>query len=309
MIRKRMHDQGLFSKSSKEPHISNHPSNHSQEKPTVGRMVMGKVFLAEEIRPCPPGVNPEGANEVPYFQFPEMSRSDQLVHAVFTRQGGVSKAPYDTLNVSYATGDKPDCVSRNLQIIKAAVGASDLVFLNQMHGKEILALRGERFKALGDPVDADALITDQPRVALMVKQADCQAVLVYDPIKDVVANVHCGWRGNVHNILGSVVGRMNAEFGCRPADLVAGIGPSLGPCCAEFVNYEQEFPEGFRRFMVREGYFDLWEISRWQLLEAGLAEDHIEVANICSRCRTDMFFSYRAEGITGRFATVAMLKG
>jgi YfiH family protein len=309
MIRKRMHDQGLLSKSSKEPHISNHPSNHSKEEPPVSRMVMGKVFLDEEIRPCAPRENPESANEVPYLQFPEMSRSDQLVHAVFTRQGGVSKAPYDTLNVSYATGDKTDSVSNNLQIIKAAVGASKLVFTNQMHGKEILALRGEGSKALGDPVEADALITDQPHVALMVKQADCQAVLLFDPIKDVVANVHCGWRGNVQNILGSVVGRMNAQFGCRPADLLAGIGPSLGPCCAEFVNYEQEFPERFRRFMIREEYFDLWEISRWQLLEAGLAEDHIEVANICSRCRTDMFFSYRAEGITGRFATVAMLKG
>jgi hypothetical protein len=109
--------------------------------------------------------------------------------------------------------------------------------------------------------------------------------------------------------LGAVVGRMKFEFGCRPANMLAAIGPSLGPCCAEFINYEQEFPEEFRRFMVRKEYFDLWEISRWQLLEAGLAEDHIEVANICSRCRTDMFYSYRAEGITGRFGTVAMLKG
>ena len=240
-----MHGQGLFSKSSKKPHIPNHPSNHSQGKPTVGCMGMGKMFLGEEMRPRSPRVNPGGANEVPYLQFPEMWRHDQLVHAVFTRQGGVSKAPYDTLNASYMTGDKPECVSSNLQIIKEAIGANELVFMNQMHGKEILALRGERFEALGDPVDADAMITDQPQVALMVKQADCQAVLLFDPIKDVVANVHCGWRGNVHNILGSVVGRMNSEFGCRSADLLAAIGPSLGPCCAEFVNYEQEFPEGF----------------------------------------------------------------
>jgi YfiH family protein len=304
-----MHGQGLFSKSTKTPHIPNHPSHHTHETHTVGRMVMGKMFLGEEMRPGSRRVNPGGAHEVPYLQFPEMSRHDQLVHAVFTRQGGVSEAPYDTLNASYMTGDKPECVSRNLQIIKEAIGANHLVFMNQMHGREILALRGETFEAFGEPADADALITDQPHVALMVKQADCQAVLLFDPMKGVVSNVHCGWRGNVHNILGSVVGRMKSEFGCRTADLLAAIGPSLGPCCAEFVNYEQEFPEGFKRFMVREGYFDLWEISRWQLLEAGLAEDHIEVANICSHCRTDMFHSYRAEGITGRFATVAMLKG
>jgi hypothetical protein len=206
------------------------------------------------------------------------------------------------------TGDKPELVSRNLEIIKEAIGAKHLVFMNQMHGKEIIALRGQTSEAFREPADADAMITDQPHVALMVKQADCQAVLLFDPTKGVVSNVHCGWRGNVQNILGSVVGRMGSEFGCKAADLLAAIGPSLGPCCAEFINYEQEFPEGFRRFMVREQYFDLWEISRWQLLEAGLAEGRIEVANICSRCRTDMFYSYRAEGITGRFATVAMLK-
>lgn len=304
-----MHGQGLFSKPSNKPHIPNHPSHHTQGKSTVGRMDMGKMFLDEEMRPPSKRVNSGGANELPYLQFPEMSRHDQLVHAVFTRQGGVSEAPYDTLNASYMTGDRPECVSRNLEIIKGAIGANHLVFMNQMHGKEIIALRGETSKAFGEPADADAVITDKPRVALMVKQADCQAVLLFDSIKGVVSNVHCGWRGNVQNILASVVGRMGSEFGCRAANLLAAIGPSLGPCCAEFVNHEQEFPEGFRRFMVREQYFDLWEISRWQLLEAGLAEDHIEVANICSRCRTDMFYSYRAEGITGRFATVAMLKG
>ncbi len=309
MIRKRMHGQGLFSKSPKTTHIPNRQSHHIHGTQTVGRMDMGKVLLGEEVGRCAIGVNSGRANEVPYLRFPKISRHDQLVHAVFTRQGGVSEAPYDTLNASYTTGDKPECVGRNLQIIKEAIGANHLVYMNQMHGKEILALRGDSFEGFGQPANADAMITDLPHVALMVKQADCQAVLLFDPVKGVVSNVHCGWRGNVHNILGSVVGRMKSEFGCRKADVLAAIGPSLGPCCAEFVNHEQEFPEDFRRFMVREGYFDLWEISRRQLLDAGLKGDHIEVANICSRCRTDLFYSYRAEGITGRFATVAMLKG
>ena len=304
-----MHGQGLFSKSSKTPQIPNHPSHHNHGNPTVGQMDMGKVFPGEEMGAHSRGVKSGRAHGVTFLQFPKLSRHDQLIHAVFTRQGGVSESPYNTLNASYMTGDKPECVSRNLKIIKEAMGANHLVFMNQMHRKEILALRGEGLGALGEPADADAMITDIPNVALMVKQADCQAVLLFDPVKGVVSNVHCGWRGNVHNILGSVVGRMKSEFGCGTVNLLAAIGPSLGPCCAEFVNHNQEFPEAFRRFMVREGYFDLWEISRWQLLEAGLKGDHIEVANICSRCRTDMFYSYRAEGITGRFATVGMLKG
>jgi YfiH family protein len=272
-------------------------------------MVMGKVHIGEDMDQPPRTVDSGQANEVPYLQFPNLSGHDQLIHAVFTRQGGISKSPYNTLNASYTTGDKPECVRKNLQIIKGVIGAKHLVFMNQMHGKEIVALRGEKIEAFEEPANADAMITGLPHVALMVKQADCQAVILFDPTKGVVSNVHCGWRGNVHNILGSVVGRMGSEFGCRKADLLAAIGPSLGPCCAEFINHEQEFPEAFRHFMVREGHFDLWEISRWQLMEAGLKEDRIEVAGFCSRCNTDMFYSYRAEGITGRFATVAMLKG
>jgi YfiH family protein len=145
-------------------------------------------------------------------------------------------------------------------------------------------------------------------VAIMVKQADCQAVILYDPVREVLANVHCGWRGNTHNVLSAAVRRMTGEFGTRPRDLRAAIGPSLGPCCAEFVTHETLFPETFARYRVQRNHFDLWEISRWQLAEAGVREDHIETAGLCTRCRTDLFFSYRAEKVTGRFATVAMLR-
>jgi hypothetical protein len=142
----------------------------------------------------------------------------------------------------------------------------------------------------------------------MVKQADCQAVILYDPVKRVVANVHCGWRGNARHFIPAVLRRMNREFGTEPQDLRAAIGPSLGPCCAEFVTYKDLFPEDLHRFRVRENFFDLWEISRRQLVDAGLREANIETAGICTRCRTDLFFSYRARKVTGRFATVAMLR-
>ena len=243
------------------------------------------------------------------LQFLRLVSHDRLVHAVFTRKGGVSEPPYDTLNVSYDTDDRPECVSKNVQTIKDAIGAKELVFLNQVHGKEILVLRQHDSDVSREAVNADAMITNIPQLALMVKQADCQGVLLYDPVKDVVANVHCGWRGNVVNILGSVVGKMTSEFGCFPKDIAAAIGPSLGPCCSEFVDHGEIFPEAFRRSMIREAHFDLWEISRCQLLEAGLKSEHIEVAGICTRCHSEMFYSYRGEGETGRFATVIMLKG
>jgi copper oxidase (laccase) domain-containing protein len=132
---------------------------------------------------------------------------------------------------------------------------------------------------------------------------------MYDPEMAVVAIVHCGWRGNTRNILGLVVDNMSSNFGCNPSEVIAAIGPSLGPCCAEFTSYRTIFPKEFEKYMVREHYFDLWEISRSQLLEAGLRDDRIEVSGICTKCNTDLFYSYRAEGTTGRFATVAMLRG
>jgi YfiH family protein len=243
-----------------------------------------------------------------YLQFIFFSDYDYLTHGIFTRIGGVSKPPYDTLNTSYNVGDRPERVKKNLRIIKGAIGAGRLIFMNQVHGADIVILRKDDHSRIESDAYADALITDIPSVALMVKQADCQGVILYDPVKAVLAIAHCGWRGNVRNILGSVVAKMRSNFGCGESEILAAIGPSLGPCCAEFTSYKEIFPEGFKGFMVRDNHFDLWEISRRQLIDAGLLENRIEIARICTRCNTDLFYSYRGEGATGRFATVAMLQ-
>ena len=243
-----------------------------------------------------------------YLQFLLFSGYDYLTHGIFTRLGGVSEPPYDTLNTSYNIGDRPERVKKNLLIIKGVIGAGHLIFMNQVHGGDIVILRKDDHPHIESTAYADAMITDIPSVALMVKQADCQGVILYDPVRAVLAVVHCGWRGNVGNILGAVVGRMRSNFGCGESDILAAVGPSLGPCCAEFTSYKEIFPEGFREFIVRDNHFDLWEISRRQLLDAGLGENRIEIAGICTRCNTDLFYSYRGEGTTGRFATVAMLR-
>lgn len=267
-----------------------------------------RIFIGAKFDQSHKEVESGRPNQVLSLKFSQLSKHRQLAHGVFTRHGGVSESPYDTLNASYDTDDLPDCVEINLQIIKKAMGAEQLIFMNQVHGKEVLTIRKGHSGDFKEAARVDAIITDRPGLALMVKQADCQAVILFDPVKGVVSNVHCGWRGNAYNILGSVVSRMRSDFGCRESRLMAAIGPSLGPCCAEFVTHEQIFPEKFRQFMVRENFFDLRKVSRWQLLEAGLNEENLEVAGICTGCRTDMFYSYRAEGVTGRFATVAMLK-
>ena len=245
--------------------------------------------------------------EVGFFQYPKLSMQQKLTHMVFLRHGGVSAPPFNTLNTSYKVGDRPGDVSSNLRKIKNVMGARDLMFMNQSHGVDILVLGKDHLEKSSETPSADAMITDMAYIALIVKLADCQGIIIYDPKKKVVANVHCGWRGNVHNIVGKTVTRMNDCFGCRGSDLLAAIGPSLGPCCAEFIDYEAIFPGEFKDFMVRENYFDLWAVTRRQLLEAGLKEENIEVAGICTRCNSDMFFSYRAEGQTGRFGIAAML--
>jgi copper oxidase (laccase) domain-containing protein len=120
----------------------------------------------------------------------------------------------------------------------------------------------------------------------------------------VIANVHCGWRGSVKNILGQTVRVMNKCFQCDSSDLVAGIGPSLGPCCAEFINYRKEIPEIFWCYKSADNHFDFWALSRDQLVGAGVLRENIENSSICTKCNSATFFSYRAERQTGRFASV-----
>jgi len=248
-----------------------------------------------------------GSGEVVCFRFENLSREQRVAHAVFTRHGGVSDPPFSTLNTSYSAGDNETRVRSNLSTIMKVMGGEDLLYMHQMHGREVMVVRDRDPFPIKQGAKVDAVITDRKRLVLIVKQADCQGVLLYDPTTEVIGAAHCGWRGNVLNILGTVVDKMVVEFGCTRERMVAAIGPSLGPCCAEFVGYQKIFPESFKVSMVRENYFDLWQISRNQLLKAGLGSANIEVAGVCTVCRRDLFFSYRGEKTTGRFATAIML--
>jgi YfiH family protein len=241
------------------------------------------------------------------FRYPTLSAIPELAHGVFARHGGLSDPPYGTLNVSFSVGDRAEHVRGNLARVQGEIGSSRILYLNQLHGKGIHVFRGALSLPSEDQLPGDAMITDVPGVGLMIKQADCQSVILYDPERRVVANVHCGWRGNVQNILGRVVARLEHDFSCTPSRVLAAIGPSLGPCCGEFIDHQKIFPREFEQFMVREHFFDMWAISCWQLIDAGMLAENIELASICTRCRTDLFFSYRGEGVTGRFCTVVML--
>jgi YfiH family protein len=248
-----------------------------------------------------------GSASLPYYQSPQLAACPEISHGFFTRRGGVSTGPYRSLNLSFSVGDRPAAVRQNRLLVQQALGGLSLAEAAQVHGsREVLIPSPDRDTG-PEIAPADILITAQPGVGLLIRQADCQAVMLYDPVRRVVANVHCGWRGQVQNILGQAVGRLQKIFGTRPGDLYAVIGPSLGPCCAEFRHFHQEFPPHLWAYQVRPTYFDLWRLSRDQLAAAGLQPQRIETAGVCTRCRAEEFYSYRREGLTGRQGAVIAL--
>ncbi|MFH0994451.1 MAG: peptidoglycan editing factor PgeF [Pseudomonadota bacterium] len=241
-----------------------------------------------------------------YIQFPHLFEYADIRHGIFTRQGGFSKGCYQGLNVGMENGDCPDHVLQNRVAISGCMG--QLIFADQVHGTTIINHSGCSHSGNHLPLrkseSGDALITDAPGKSLVIQTADCQAVLIYDPVRKAVANIHSGWRGSIQNIIGLTVQAMIKEYESDPKNLLAGIGPSLGPCCAEFINYRTEIPKAFWSYKNRSDCFDFWAMSKDQLTVAGISENHIVSSNLCTRCRTDLFYSYRKEKSTGRFAAV-----
>ncbi len=181
---------------------------------------------------------------------------------------------------------------------------------------------------------ADAIITKRRGVALAMSSADCAPLLFYDPWRGVIAIAHAGWRGTARGIGAATINAMREQFGCQPEHIHAGIGPTIGACCYEVTEevrrlflgekHFETLPTGerYRNLVLDSAVFtvaeladrnslrlDLWETNRNQLLLAGLSPEHIEVANICTSCQKEHFYSYRAEqGKTGRFPSILALR-
>lgn len=238
--------------------------------------------------------------------FAPLDAHPEIFHGIFNRHGGESREPFHSLNVSFGVDDNRETVMSNRLRIKTHLAADTIVSGEQVHDRKIFIVEEKPARDLEIP-GFDAFISNVTGVALMVQQADCQAVLLFDPARLVVANIHCGWRGSVTDIIGKTVATMHEHFQTDPADLLAAISPSLGPCCAEFVNFRTELPRHFHTFQVKPHYFDFPAISRMQLCESGLKPENIFCANTCTRCDRD-WFSYRRDRKTGRFCSVIGLK-
>ena len=241
------------------------------------------------------------------------------VHCFTTRYGGVSQGGLSSLNLGIHRGDDPQNVLENYRILGSSVGfcPEDLVFTHQTHTDIIRRVdESARGEGLFRPVpgDYDGLITNRPGVALIVFSADCTPVLLFDPVKRVIAAVHAGWRGTAAGIAAKAARQMAADYGSRPEDIRAAIGPCIGPCCFET---HADVPNAMREALGEETetairphgekhYVNLKEINCLWLKRCGVS--HVEISPDCTHCQPERFWSHRITGdARGSQAAIIML--
>ncbi len=271
------------------------------------------------------------------LQVPAFSRLPWLIHAFSTRPGGASPLEDEkVLNLGFTDWDTRENVQENRRRFQTAAGASDLplIALKQIHSDVIHLFEGSP----NDPCSGDASITNRPGLLLAIQTADCVPILLVDPQKRAIAAIHAGWRGTLARIAAKTIGKMQMHFATNPRDLLAAIGPSIGPCCYEvgtevatqFLSQFPDAPDYFHEFrtgdepnpiqwlnMMPPGHqpppkgvlLDLRKANRSQLLIAGLRPQNIHTIDLCTACRPDLLFSYRKQGpASGRLMSVIALR-
>lgn len=253
--------------------------------------------------------------KVKYYQFETFPESE-LIHAVFTRQGGVSPEPWDSLNQGGTTGDSRSNVieNRRLAFDCFSLPVESIYDVWQVHGTTLMDT--DRPRALDQPHEkADGIITSTRGIVLFMRFADCVPILLYEPTKRVIAILHAGWQGTVKCIANKGVRHMVERYSCDPANILAAIGPSIGPdhyAVQDDVisRVQHSFPNTWMDLVRREGersYLNLWQANRAALLEAGVK--NIEVSEMCTACNLDDWYSHRMQGPrTGRFGVLLALR-
>lgn len=255
-------------------------------------------------------MNKNGNVFFPYYQFGLLGEEKGLLHFVASGENG------ECSDLSFAN---PEAL-KNRELLAKAVGfeMGQLTLGEQTHSTHVTVVRAEERGRGGRDnssrlPDTDALVTAEKGICLMVLTADCVPVLLYDPVCRVIAAVHAGWKGTVGKIVVRTLEVMRQEWGCRPENILAAIGPSIGKCCFEVGDeVAARFTEqGFSGVVSQNGdspHVDLWKANEIQLLSEGIREFHVESAHVCTRCHTHTFFSYRGGASLARFGTGIMLK-
>jgi len=244
--------------------------------------------------------------------FPIFERFDRLIHAITTTRFDGD----DPFNLADHVGPAADRAieRRRLLCRKLGLDFSKLTVAEQVHRGRVACVDaanvGRGAEGRSDTIaGCDGLVTAEVYTPLLTLSADCPLVLIYDPRRHAIANVHASWRALADRILTNAVGLMSERFGCQSADLVAAVGPSAGPCCYQVGDdLVQQLPDDLRPFASSEPRrFDLWNACRRQLTGAGLSDANIQTIDLCTIC-DERFFSYRRQGSdTGRFALLAAL--
>ncbi len=245
-----------------------------------------------------------------YYTFPSFDAVPFVRHGFSTRLGGVSRGAFDSMNLSYTRGDDDACVRENFDRFCRAIGVDsrNAVISAQTHKTAVYhATAADRGRGILYPrgyTDIDGLLTDEPNVVLITQYADCVPLFFVDTVKRVVGTAHAGWRGTAAGMGAVMVERMVADYGCRRENILAAVGPSIGPCCFEVDEpVRQAFAEAVA-FAAEctvplpggKSYIDLWEINRRTIEEAGVKPEHITVTDLCTRCHPDVFWSHRVTG-------------
>lgn len=240
------------------------------------------------------------------------SEGQPMVAGVTTRNGGISRPPYNSLNLGTNTEDAEYNVEANRSTLLNAfdLPMHQLLLVKQVHGSDILVVDKKNHDVSHfQDVEADAIISDQPGLMLGVTVADCYPVLVFDPLKKVAGVIHAGWRGAANGIIGKTIEAMEREFGCDAADLKVSVGPGIG---ADHYVVGKEVRDAFREGsgnwakISEEVEFGEWKVDlqqscELQLLAAGVVRKNLELANACTWSQRELFFSHRRdEGMTGR---------
>lgn len=251
-------------------------------------------------------------NNIWYGSFPLFEEAG-FVHGCSCRLHGESAVVKGTLNLALHVGDNPELVVKNRALFAKTLGVEEAKFTTcqQIHGSSVVRVTEDLIGsgALGftDTIaDTDALICNIPGVPLLLFYADCVPVLLADTVTGAVGLAHAGWRGTVAKIAQNTLEAMSNEFGTKPENVLAAIGPSIGQCCYEVDDLVRNQATGYEEFFKSKGehgkyMLDLWGVNVEQLLECGVAMERIAVANVCTAHNSELFCSHRAEsGKTGR---------
>lgn len=250
-----------------------------------------------------------------YYSF-ESFPEDKVFHGVFTRHGGVSSGTFSSLNVSGMAGDSRENVIENrtriLNVFNRPLGTIFDVW--QIHSGDVVFTESPR-GVENKHTQADAIFTNSPDVSLFMQFADCVPILIYDPEHNIIGIIHAGWQGTVKRIVQNSIQFLINQFSCDPEKIIAGIGPSIGPdhykvgldVTLEVEKKLNEIQSDAIKTVNGQSYFDLWQTNRLLLNQMGVK--NIEVAEICTACNLDDWYSYRLEGRkSGRFGVVFGVK-